>query len=246
MTALSWEGCFNVRDLGDHPTEDGSITRHGVVVRADTIHALTDAGWQALVDYGVERVVDLRFNDEREADPPRELAVEIVHVPLLGAADRDGAYFDYLNERLDTLDGASYLKWSYLDFLDRFRANFAAAVGAVAEAEGTALVHCFGGKDRTGLVCALILRLAGVSLERIDADYALSGVNLVPFDERWIAEATDEVERQRRRRLTGSVPGVMLHVVGELERDHGSVVRYLVESGASEAELAGLRARLRS
>jgi protein-tyrosine phosphatase len=245
MTALAWEGCLNVRDLGGLPTEDGVVTRRRVVVRAETVHGLSDEGWRALFDYGVKRIVDLRWDDEREADPPRDLLVEVVHVPLLGP-DRDPEYWDYLNHHLDTAeDAAAYLRFSYLDFLERFPGNFAAAVRAVATSSGTALVHCLGGKDRTGLVCALLLRLAGVSLERIDEDYALSGVNLAPRDAAWLASAPDELERERRRRLTGSVPGTMLAVLTELERAHGDATGYLLAAGSGEGELAAVRDRLR-
>ena len=110
MSALEWEGCLNVRDLGGHPTGDGAVTRHRVVVRADALRQLSDAGWAQLVDYGVARIVDLRFNDEREADPPRELPVEVVHLPLLGHA-WDPDYWDYLNEHLDNAERIPPCEW---------------------------------------------------------------------------------------------------------------------------------------
>ena len=59
MTALNWEGCLNVRDLGGLATEDGRRTRHGAVVRADNIRKLTDAGWRSLAEHSVRRIVDL-------------------------------------------------------------------------------------------------------------------------------------------------------------------------------------------
>ena len=70
---------------------------------------------------------------------------------------------------------ADHYAWSYVDFLERYRDRFGRAIAAVAEADGTVVVHCIGGKDRTGLIVALLLRLAGVGLETIGADYALSG-----------------------------------------------------------------------
>ncbi len=243
MTALEWEGCLNVRDLGGHPTEDGAVTRHRVVVRADALHQLSEAGWEALAGYGIARIIDLRFHDEREADPPRDLPAELVHLSLLGE-ERDPDYWALVNDRLDNAeDAAAYLRWSYLDFLDRFRGNFAAALEAVATAPGTALVHCMGGKDRTGLVVALLLRLAGVSRERIDEDYAISELNL--DDTEWAAQAPTELERVRRLRLIQSPAGVMLHVLTELEREHGSVSEYLLAAGSSPAALELLRGRLR-
>ena len=70
---LTWDGLLNVRDLGGHQTEDGGETRYGEVVRADSLHQLTEDGWQSVVDYGIRTVVDLRMDDEREGDPPPEL-----------------------------------------------------------------------------------------------------------------------------------------------------------------------------
>jgi protein-tyrosine phosphatase len=241
VRVLAWEGCLNVRDLGGHPTEDGAVTRHGVVVRADALGRLSDAGWEALVDYGVARIVDLRLHDEREADPPRELPVELVHVQLV---ELDPDYRELMNRQLDgAADAAAYLRWSYGDFLERFSGNFVAVMRAVATAPGPALVHCVGGKDRTGLVVALLLRLAGVSLERIDADYAVSEGNL--DDQPWVDEAPDEVEAERRRKIIRSPEGVMAAVLAELERRHGGVREYLLGAGSTDAELDAIRERLR-
>jgi hypothetical protein len=87
---LAWEGCLNVRDLGGLPTEDGGETRYGRVVRADSVRQLTDAGWQAVADYGVRTVVDLRGDYELRDDPPGELPFEVVHVPFMEATRRSG------------------------------------------------------------------------------------------------------------------------------------------------------------
>ncbi len=106
------------------------------------------------------------------------------------------------------------------------------------------LVHCAVGKDRTGVVCALLLGLAGVPRERIAADYAESAANLAPLLDEWLAEASDDAERALRRRLASAPAEAMLDVLDELERRHGSVERYLLDAGATERELALARARL--
>ena len=182
---LVWDGCLNVRDLGGHPTEDGRLTRFGAVVRADSIRRLSDRGWEALVAHGVRTVVDLRWHSELEADPPRELPVDVVHIPLLG-------------ERHDApetafLRAARSQHEAYLGMLERFGSNFVRAVAAVAHArEGGVLVHCQAGKDRTGLVVALLLRLAGVDREAVAADYAVSGRRLACVLEPSIAAGAAE------------------------------------------------------
>jgi protein tyrosine/serine phosphatase len=233
---LEWEGCVNVRDLGGHRTADGRTTAFGSVVRADVIRGLSDVGWEALVSHGVRTVVDLRFHSELEADPLREVPVDVVHVPLLD--ERDEAAMAAIDSWMTTAG-------AYLEMLERFPPNFAQAVTAIGRApEGGVLVHCHGGKDRTGLVVALLLALAGVPPEDIAADYGLSAVNLTRLTEEWVAAAGDENERDRRRRVSRGDPQAMLDVLAELEARYGSIRGYLLGAGAREDDLEGAVARL--
>jgi protein-tyrosine phosphatase len=244
LTTLVWEGCLNVRDLGGRPTEDGRRIRHGAVVRSDNIRALTEEGWRALEKHGVARIVDLRWPEEQEDDPPRELEIEVVHVPVLGEG-YDPEYVAELDEHLRSVDQiADHYAWSYLDFLERYRARFGQAIVAVADADGTVLVHCLGGKDRTGLVSALLLRLAGAGLDTIGLDYAASGPNLEPRSVEWIAEAQDDVEREKRRLLSDTPAEGIVRVVEEIERRYGGVAEYLRAAGVTDAQLGRLRERL--
>jgi protein-tyrosine phosphatase len=241
---LAWEGCLNVRDLGGHPTEDGVETRYGAVVRADSIRRLTDAGWAAAVDYGVRTVVDLRMDAELEADPPAELPVDVVHVPFL--EDDVEAFAEVEAAAEAAPDYATATREVYLVFLERFRENVAAAIKAVAHAaEGGVVVHCVGGKDRTGLVTAFLLHLAGVDNEQIAADYAMSEERLRPRHDMWLAEAGTEVERERIRRIAATPAESMVGVLEELERRHGSIEAYLHSAGLTHEDLEHARERLR-
>jgi len=244
VTVLEWEGCVNVRDLGGLPTEDGRATADGALIRADAVSELSATGWQALVAYGVRTILDLRFHEERAADPPRELDVAVAHVPLFGEPDPE--YAVELQARLAAApDGSAYVRAAYGEFLERHRDNFAAAVRALADAEpGGVVVHCFAGKDRTGLVTALALRLAGVSREAIGADYAASEQPWAPRHEEWVAEAEESVEREVRRRQGLAPADAMVDVLRDLEQAHGSVAAYLRSAGLAEEELERVRARL--
>jgi protein-tyrosine phosphatase len=241
---LAWEGLLNVRDLGGHSTEDGDETRYGRVVRADSVRRLTDAGWQALVDYGIRTVIDLRTDEELKADPPRELPVDVVHIPVL---EEDADVFAQADKASDdAVSSAMATRDVYLIFLERFKANFARAVAEVARApEGGVVVHCAGGKDRTGLVTALLLRLAGVETQVVAEDYALSEERLRPRHDLWLAEAETEAERERIRRIAVTPPEAMTEVLDELERRYGSIDGYLRAGGATDDDLARARARLR-
>jgi protein-tyrosine phosphatase len=245
---LVWEGCLNVRDLGGLPTEDGGETRYGRVVRADSIRQLTDTGWKAVADYGVRTVVDLRGDYELRDDPPGELPLEVVHVPFMEANEDE---WDAIVPEIEAAaaaapDATVATRDVYLIFLDHWRHNAAAGVRAVARAsEGGVVVHCVGGKDRTGLLCAFLLHLAGVGIEDIAADYALSEERLQPRHEQWLAEAETEAERERLRRISRTPAESMIGVFTELERRHGGATEFLRGSGlsAEELELAGTRLR---
>ena len=245
---LAWEGCLNVRDLGGHRTTDGGETRYGAVVRADSVRQLTDTGWEAAVDYGIRTVVDLRGDEELEADPPRDLPVEVLHVPFMEENDAAFAEVEEVARAAadTTEDVAARTREVYLIFLDYFNHNVAAAVRAVARApEGGVVVHCAGGKDRTGLMTAFLLYVAGVDAEQIAADYALSEERLRPRHEQFLAEAETEAEREYLRRVSQTPAASMLGVLAELQERYGGVEEYLRSAGVTDEELQLVRARLR-
>ncbi|HSP72492.1 MAG TPA: tyrosine-protein phosphatase [Gaiellaceae bacterium] len=209
---LAWDGCVNVRDLGGLPTEDGGVTRLGSVVRSDDPGRLTDEGRAELVAHGIRTVLDLRAAEELGDEPPREAPVDVVRIALMG--ERDGDYLRELAER-----GATFQEW-YLDTLERHREPIARALAAIADAPpGGVLVHCVGGKDRTGIVAALLLRLACVPVGAVADDYAAG-----------------EGEAPRE---------AMLDVLAELDRRWGGAEAYLRGAGLGEAQLTRLRERLR-
>jgi len=246
---LVWDGCLNVRDLGGLPTADGGETRRRAIVRSDSVRQLSDDGWRALVSHGIRLVVDLRGDHEREEDPPAELPVEVVHVPFMEASD---AEWEEIAEELEAAtaaapDDATSTRDAYLIFLERFKDNVASSMRAVAHTpEGGVVIHCVGGKDRTGLLTAFLLHLAGVDEATIAEDYALSEERLRERHEAWFEAAETEEELQRLRRIAQTPAESMLGVFAELERRYGGVEGYLREAGVSDEELEHMRARLRS
>ena len=244
MTALAWEGCLNVRDLGGLPTEDGRRTRLGAVVRSDNVRGLTDAGWRALADHGVTRIVDLRWPEELAEDQPRDVDIDVVHVSVLGET-YDAGYVAELDAHLASVDDvADHYAWSYVDFLERYRDRFGLAFAAVADADGTVVVHCMGGKDRTGIVSALLLRLAGVQLDAIGEDYAVTAANLEPSTSKWIPAIADEVARAKWEKLRDTPADAMVRVVLEIEARYGDVASYLRAAGLTNTQIERLRERL--
>jgi protein-tyrosine phosphatase len=242
---LLWEGCLNVRDLGGLPTEDGAETRFGSVVRADSVGHLTPEGWRALIGTGVTRIVDLRQDFEQAGDPPRELAVEVVHVPIFEElSEETWTTVQELSETAPT--HAESQRRVYLFFLEQARTRFGAAIEAVATAPpGTVVVHCHAGKDRTGIVAALLLRLAGVPAATIGEDYALSGDRLRPRHEEWFASAQDDAERARIERIAATPAQAMQSLIEEIDERFGGVDAYLRDAGLDASVIAAARTRLR-
>jgi len=191
----------------------------------------------AMADYGVVRIVDLRHED-----PPYDPPVELVRLPLFDA----GSIVEVDALLADVDEPVTWRRRNYLFLLDRFKANFGRAAAQVASApEGTVVIHCAGGIDRTGLVAALLLRVAGVDVETIADDYAESATGWAPVMGAWIAEAPDATERRKRKLLSVISEQTMHGVIVDLEREHGSAAEFLQAGGATERDLDSIRARLR-
>jgi protein-tyrosine phosphatase len=236
---LEWEGCLNARDLGGYATQDGRETRWGTVVRSDSPAALTDTGRAALADYGVRAIVDLRLPAELADDPnpfaePGDHGIAYTNVSIIDPA----AGFPP-----DTVTLAENYLWS----LERFSGLVAQAVEAVARApEGAVLVHCAAGKDRTGLISALLLGLAGVPAETIAADYAMTAELLWPREQEWLAGLPPEERAERAAMMARYAPTaeVMLAVLAGLTERFGGVEPYLLAAGVERDDLDRLRDRL--
>jgi protein tyrosine/serine phosphatase len=231
---LVWEGCFNVRDLGGMPIAEGGLTRRRVLVRADSLSRLTPHGQRALVSYGARTVIDLRTCEERAAEPADlPTGVRSVHVPLV-----DGADLEALGVARAQLD-------AYTRILERRGAWFASVLAEIAQAPaGAVVVHCVAGKDRTGLVVALLLALAGVEPRVVADDYAASEEAILPLFERWLREVDDPVEREVLARQRFAPADTMLGTLARLEERFGGARRYARDAGVSSAHIAAVRRRL--
>ncbi len=117
----------------------------------------------------------------------------------------------------------------------------------VATGEGSVLIHCHAGKDRTGLVVALLLAVAGVDPALIAHDYALSNHYLQPWYDAMLAQHADDPARQKRMLADfNTQPQLMLDVLAHLDTHYGGICGYLLAVGLAEPEIAQLRTRLRA
>jgi protein tyrosine/serine phosphatase len=164
---LHADGLTNARDLGGLPRRDGSVTPSGVFFRAENVDRLTTAGWDRVYAAGVRSVVDLRQPTEREQDTsPRPGWLTTRHVDHDGLAEHPEFWVDYWETGL--VGTALY----YLPHLTTLPERTGAVLTALAEApEGGVLFHCMAGRDRTGLIAAILLSAVDTEPEAIVDDY---------------------------------------------------------------------------
>lgn len=240
---LDWAACLNVRDLGGFTCANGCSTRWRRAVRADNPVRLSSIGLGALIEYGIRTVIDLRATSELRIDrspfesAPAHAEITYLHCPL---------FEDDEWERSAARAVSGQNAAVYIGILQEFGSRVVCALTAVARAgDGAVLFHCHSGKDRTGIVSALLLDLVGVSHDAIAADYALSSPHLEEATWRWIeSDAALREARMRDRVTQWTHPEVMHGVLNWLSTQYGGAKEYLLENGMHPTDIAGLRARL--
>jgi len=232
--AVDWASCYNLRDLGGLPIRGGGHTAWGALIRGDTPDRLATSGWSALSRYGVRTIIDLRQGSERSlhvAGRPSDLTT--VHLPLDDLGDTE-----FWRQWAGGLDCTPLY---YRAFLDRYPDRIARVMARMADAPaGGVLVHCAGGRDRTGLIIVLLLALVGVPAPEIAADYALSGERLAPlWLERGLGDQGGQIEAIIARHGTtasASITGLLASL---------DVPRYLRGAGVTGDQLESILARPR-
>ncbi|MCU7728625.1 tyrosine-protein phosphatase [Actinoplanes sp. KI2] len=203
MTALDWPGCRNARDVGGLPTVDGLVVRAAALYRSDGLFRLSEAGVAAVRAAALARIVDLRWQYEVESDPgPFAGDANYRHVPML-----------------EDVLGYEVRHDTYGPMLDHNRSRIADAFRALASApeQGAVVVHCHGGRDRTGVLVALALSVTGVPAAEIVDDYG---------------------------RSPDGLPITMTNTLAHLDERYGGAEPYLRRIGIAASEIAAVRRRL--
>lgn len=240
---LLWPDLLNTRELGGYETTEGRTVGWQRLVRSSDLDRLTPAGQAALIDYGVRTIIDLRTPWEAANFPCPFVQQEASdglpryqNIPLIG--DDNAAY-----------ESAAAGVWlpsvTYRLILHHFPGQVAEIFRTLAHAQaGTILFYCHAGKDRTGVVAALLLALLRVSPEQIAANYAESERNVQPLLDEWLARVGDDLEQQERQKAIWSAqPATLLELLAFLAADYGGVESYLLRAGVTPDEIDTIRAR---
>jgi protein-tyrosine phosphatase len=234
--AVHFPDLLNVRDLGGCPTTDGAETRWRSLLRADDLAQLTPEGVRALSDYGIGTILDLRWPEEAARAPcPLPATVQQIRYERISLLTRTEDEW-----RLRSREPTKEL-WKCA-VLQHVRAELRRVLAFIAAAPpGPLLFHCVAGKDRTGLLAALLLALADVQPDAIAHDYALSAQML---REGYLGRYP-HIEAPRILDALRCPEEAAYNMLRYLEAA-GGVRAYLAQIGLSPEEIARLRARLRS
>jgi protein-tyrosine phosphatase len=266
---LRLDGTANTRDLGGLPTTDGDRTVSGRILRSDNLQTLSGDDVRRLVEeVGLREVIDLRTTAEvlLEGRGPLRAVPSVAHRHFTLLPER-GHHTDVFAVEEDE-DVELPADWaesilprqtaehdrdeppavrSYLGYLSDRPGAVVGALRALAHGgPGASVVHCAAGKDRTGVVCALALAVAGVGHDDIVADYAMTADVIEGVVARLAASPT-YAEDMERRDVASHTPRAetMDRVLTLLDERWGGPAGWLEAHGFDPGDQAALRARLR-
>lgn len=240
---IPFEGVVNFRDLGGYASELGGSVRFRRVFRSDRLDRMTAADRQRWTELGIRTIYDLRRVDERQISPdpfPNE------HVCIISSLEKGG--YPKLGEEPPEMDGADLLRLLYRGILDHAGADIGRIFRGFADPTGVpALFHCTAGKDRTGMIAALLLEWLGVPRETVLDDYELTNeYRHEPAErdtfERLVAEG---MAPEAAAGLLAAPRWAMAETLAELDDDFGGIETYLRRrAGLDDRVLGTLRETL--
>ena len=237
---IGLEAVHNFRDLGGYPTAGGRSTKWRTLFRSDGLYRLRGADdMSRVMQLGLKSVIDLRTEREQREQgifPTDDIEVTFHHLSIVDVtwSDTETPEFD---------DEVEFLVWGYRDMLEIGSSRFADAMHVLAQTDSLpAVFHCAAGKDRTGVLAALLLSSLGVDDAHICADYGLTQ------DAMRRSIAWSKVHRPELAERYANIPKAYLAadpramqiILTELAQKHGSVRNYVREIGVADATVEAL------
>ncbi len=236
---ISFELVFNARDLGGIRVGQDQVVRRGLVYRADGVHRLDGADLEVARALGLRTVIDLRTHAELERGRfPESLGAAWHHLPLITTIWSEQGFV--------ATDGpVPFLRDRYLEMLVEGRDQLPRAIALVAN-ESPTLFHCAAGKDRTGVLAALILGLLGVSADEIATDYHLSAASMEAMTEWIVATYPDALDAMTNQppEYFGAPADAMHAFLERIDEQHGSMFGLAHDLGIDDDLIGRLRGNL--
>lgn len=236
MRHLPIKGTYNLRDLGGY-SAGATTTLWRRILRSDGLHRLDEEGMATLIGEGVRVVIDLRNAAELTHQPnpfSRNEAVRYHNISLFDALAP--TYRPDTDTLLDL----------YVQALRERQEAICTVLTLIAEAgDNVVLFHCTAGKDRTGIIAALLLANAGVDTASILEDYSLTGRLIEPLIDDILASALARgADIEKFRPLLACDPATMAATIDFIERNYHSAAAYLASAGLRPDVIRRLRERL--
>jgi protein-tyrosine phosphatase len=232
------EGAVNFRDLGGYATQNGQRTRWRVLFRADGLGELTEGDLGVIRELGIRTVIDLRSGYEVEQGrfDLQAHPADFHHFPFIDALPNADEW--HMRPGL--------LGTQYKEMLDEAGAQMLAALEVLAGSEACpAVFHCTAGKDRTGLLSAILLLLLGVPEDTVVADYALSGEAMQRLRAKLVIKYPDGKDMiEGIDEVFSADPANMVALLAYLRERYGTLEAYAAHIGVRDELLARLRAAL--
>lgn len=250
---LPTEGIHNLRDYGGYAAAGGARVKTGLLFRSGQHMEASDGDLDLIQSLDIRTIIDLRGTSERTSFPCRrhdEFGAEVIAFdgettsspPHEGGWDKTDMTAEKARDRMISVYTRMPVNPAMIDMFSRYFA-------ALDANEGGSLVHCFAGKDRTGIAASLLLHVLGAHKD----DYVAEFLRTNDAPTQHILERQSlprmrahygEIEPEAIRNLMGVLPEYIETYVAEIERDHGSLDAYLAQTlGVDEARKARLRAR---
>ena len=237
---IKLENAFNVRDIGGYPTREGKVTQWGRFLRSDGLHRLDHNDQELLIDFGVGLIVDLRLPAELESSPNvfrESKALAYRHQSFLDEGLLKFIEQQPVEDRTHLRSDKGYCLW-----LDHCQQSVRDILVALSENQNSAsLYHCSGGKDRTGLITALLLGAAGVEEDVIAADYALTARHNINST---FKPPEPHIKSWQDYETAYCPPSLMYQSLNHLEREYGGVTAYIRNIGLEQYQIDKLKKKL--
>lgn len=250
---IQLQGTHNFRDMGGYTALDGRKMKRGILYRSDELSRLTDLDLEKLRQLGIKTICDLRAPNERNSKPdriPQDAGFRVIHVPIYPHRKDPNAFqrwFLLVTARFRNFDTELFM----IEYYHRIAFDNAVHIGEILtlfadQNNLPALVHCAGGKDRTGFVAALVQLLAGVPQETVLEDYLLTNRFMEFYNEKTIRKlrrmSLFQASADFLRPVMEARPQYLEQILDEVLNVYGTIEEYLRGAcGVSPDSIKALR-----